>query len=203
MSLSQKQKTKLKLVLITSLVVFVVTAMLAYKRTFFDWEQDLFFAVYHLPSVFLAPFWIITQFGSGLLLILISVYFLIGRNRSQLLGRRLLVNGAVTYVIIELAKNIIGRARPDLLLITIKQKGIFELHGFGFPSGHTAMATIISLTIMTYLPKKWRWLPWAWIPLVGLSRIYLGAHAPLDIIGGFVVGVSVYCVSKLLQKAPE
>lgn len=200
MSLSQKQKIKLKLVLITSLVVFVVTAMLAYKRTFFDWEQDLFFIVYELPAYLRIPFWVITQLGSGWLLVILGVYFLIGRNKSQLLGRRLLVNGAITYVVIELAKNLIGRSRPDLLLLTIKQKGIFELHGFGFPSGHTAMATIISLTMMSYLPKRWRWLPWAWIPLVGLSRIYLGVHAPLDIIGGFAVGLSVYCIYRLSQK---
>ena len=200
MSLSQKQRNKLKLILVSSLAVFIVTALLAYKHVFFDWEQDLFFLVYQLPDFLRIPFWIITQFGSGWLLVILCVYFLIGSERLRVLGRRLAINGVITYIIIELAKNTIGRARPGLLLITIKQKGIFELHGFGFPSGHTAMATIISLTIMNYLPKRWRWLPWLWIPLVGLSRIYLGVHAPLDIIGGFVVALSVFCASRLLQK---
>lgn len=200
MNRAHKQKRLHQKLLAISVLLFVVTAFAAYKRVFFDWEQSLFFAIYDLPRIFQIPFWLITQLGSAWLLVVIAVYLLIGNVKSRVWGRRLVVNGVITYILVEAAKNIIARARPDLLLLTIKQKGLFELHGFGFPSGHTAMATIISLTLMTLLPKKWRWLPWLWILLVGISRIYLGVHAPLDIIGGIAVGVSVYCTSRLLQN---
>ncbi len=91
-----------------------------------------------------------------------------------------------------------GRPRPAELVQTIHQRDLF-VSGLGFPSGHTALATVISLVLVPFLPRKWRWLPVVWIGLVGLSRVYLGVHAPLDIVGGFALGLAVVMSQKLLR----
>lgn len=181
-------------------LVFIITAFMAGQRQFFPLEREVFFAFYDLPRILLGPMWLITQFGSGLLLVALSIYFLIGRKRSQQKGTVVAVYGAITYLVVEIAKLVVARDRPNILDASISQHDLLKLHDFGFPSGHTALATILSLTLMHYLPRQWRWLPWVWIPLVAVSRLYLGVHAPLDIIGGFTLAIAIYCAGRLLQK---
>jgi undecaprenyl-diphosphatase len=59
-----------------------------------------------------------------------------------------------------------------------------------FPSGHTTIAFACA-TVLTYLRPR------LGIPLfllaasIGFSRIYVGVHYPLDVLGGAVLGVAV------------
>ncbi len=69
----------------------------------------------------------------------------------------------------------------------------------GFPSGHATLSTVVALTLLPYLPK---WIGFIGAPifigLVCLSRLYLGVHFPLDIIGGMAIGTGAVCVLRLL-----
>lgn len=56
-----------------------------------------------------------------------------------------------------------------------------------FPSRHTTISALIAFAY-TYFKSKWSLL---FLPLmlwVGISRVYVGVHYPLDILGGFLVG---------------
>jgi undecaprenyl-diphosphatase len=64
-----------------------------------------------------------------------------------------------------------------------------------YPSGHEAIATALALTLWLILPKAWRWLSVLWIAIVFVSRVYLGVHTPLDVIGGFSIGL--ICISAI------
>lgn len=61
--------------------------------------------------------------------------------------------------------------------------------GYSFPSGHTQNAVSFWLTIILKARKKWIYtVGTVAICLVALSRIYLGVHTPLDVLGGLIIG---------------
>jgi membrane-associated phospholipid phosphatase len=63
---------------------------------------------------------------------------------------------------------------------------------FGFPSGHVAVTTafLLGLTWLAGWRQAWK-LALLVIPLMAVSRMYLGRHFAADIIGGVAVGVVV------------
>ncbi|MCZ2857498.1 phosphatase PAP2 family protein [Blastococcus sp. VKM Ac-2987] len=62
------------------------------------------------------------------------------------------------------------------------------LGGNGFVSGHSAVAAALATAAAPYLSRRLRRVAWALAVTVGLARIYVGAHLPLDVVGGLLVG---------------
>lgn len=59
---------------------------------------------------------------------------------------------------------------------------------FSLPSGHTAAAFVMATAIAWVFPSL-AWLVFVWATLIGLSRILLGVHYPLDIVTGALLGI--------------
>jgi undecaprenyl-diphosphatase len=51
------------------------------------------------------------------------------------------------------------------------------------------------------LPGRWRWLPIAIATLNAIARVYLGAHNPLDVVGGAAIGIALGAVISLAVEA--
>lgn len=58
----------------------------------------------------------------------------------------------------------------------------------GFVSGHSAVAAALATAAAPYLSRRLRRVAWALALTVGLARVYVGAHLPLDVVGGLLVG---------------
>jgi undecaprenyl-diphosphatase len=57
-----------------------------------------------------------------------------------------------------------------------------------FPSGHTAIAFACA-TILSYYRPRWAPAFFLLAVAIGFSRVYVGVHYPLDVLGGAVLGL--------------
>jgi membrane-associated phospholipid phosphatase len=100
-------------------------------------------------------------------------------------------------------KLIFARDRPALF------DKISRPDSYSFPSGHAMSALVlygvIAAVVIKYRPDlRWVVLPAAVLVIlaVGLSRIYLGVHWTLDVIGGFAAGVPLLAVAVHIFRHP-
>lgn len=77
--------------------------------------------------------------------------------------------------------------------------------GYSFPSGHTQSFSTWSTLSAILLKKKWvTALVAALISLVAISRMYLGAHFPSDVIVGAALGVGLaFAGNRVFDKVPD
>lgn len=162
-------------------------------------EAATFRAVNGLPARLYAPVWVVMQAGNALAPQVAALGALsAGRRRLAL---RLGLSGTATWLLAKLVKRVYRRPRPGLLVHDARVRGP-EPSGLGYVSGHAAIAMGIAVAVADELPRP---AVTAAAPVVvGLCRIYVGAHLPLDVAGGAALGLAVDAiVDRLLPASPQ
>jgi len=178
-------------------VLFIVATIASRQAPILGWEESLFLSIFNWPDFLRLPFIFITWFGSIQVFAIIALALVYLRKSAMLI--RFLMVSSMAYLLSGVGKSIWGSTRPDELLNIVTRDFSY---GPGYPSGHTALAVAMALVIGHYLPKKYHWVVVVWIVGVGLSRIYLGVHAPLDIVGGFAIGWFSYMLIRHVRLTP-
>ncbi|WP_077212475.1 phosphatase PAP2 family protein [Bacillus dakarensis] len=120
-------------------------------------------------------------------IIMLLILYKVFHQRVELILFIIVLIGSTTFNV--LLKNFFQRERPNILRMIIED-------GYSFPSGHTMAALslygIISFLMWRHIPKQSGrilliCLSALFILAIGISRIYLGAHYPSDVVGAYLI----------------
>lgn len=130
------------------------------------------------------------------MLAIVILLFVLKRGRTALLA---LIAFPITDGLCNLLKHLLPMNRPFQILEGVAMR-VGKSGSMGTASSHAgnlaAVATVMTLTL------GWRWgLPWIVVAfLTGLSRIYVGAHFPSQVLLGWAVGIVVgFTVERLAR----
>jgi len=151
-------------------------------------EATAFRAVNRLPGVLYPPAWAVMQLGTlGAAPAAAGAAWLAGDRE---LAGRLLAGGTGTWALSKVFKHMVRRPRPAALLPGTRLRGR-EAGGLGYLSGHAGVAVALGAAAYPCLGKTGRAVTRSVAPVVGVTRIYVGAHLPLDVAGGAALGFVV------------
>ena len=170
---------------------------IALQRTIPGWEERIFRFINNWPDALREVFLVGTIAPESLWIavaaVLVTFFVKLYRLSWQLAAATF-----AGYIMAYAGKELVARGRP-IEFFRDAHIRVGEI-GMGFPSGHTMIITVVVLTLFPYLPRGWRWLILLFIPVMALSRIYLGVHAPLDVVGGFAVGLVVVSAMRCMPS---
>ena len=171
-------------------VVLVGSAAHA-RRGLPEWERRIYRSINNAPDQLAPVAWLPMQAGS-----LTAPFALAGwsyrRTRDLDPAVAYAASGFTTWLVAKGVKKLVGRGRPydhdptTNLRLATKTDG-----SLGYVSGHAAVAS----TLATVIGRGRS--PVAIVGLqmfgliVGVTRIYAGAHLPLDVVGGAALGILV------------
>ena len=180
--------------------VVVVCGVLVANRVLVGTDVAVFRRVNHWPGWLYPPMWTVQLSGViGALPVVAAAAALLRRLRlAAALAAATLLKPALE----DAAKTFVQRARPAETLHDVILRGNSAAHGLSFPSGHAMVIFAIATLVAPYFKGWWKVLPWALAAAVCLSRVYLGAHFPLDVAAGAGLGVFIGGVLNLVFGVP-
>jgi membrane-associated phospholipid phosphatase len=81
---------------------------------------------------------------------------------------------------------------PDAILRGVPHGGL------SFVSGHAIITFAIAGLLALVLPRRWAVVAFVLATLNAVARVYLGAHNPLDVVGGAAIGLAIAAVIDLV-----
>ena len=171
-----------------------------YEDGGFGWDAPLMLALHSLSQPWLDTlFLLITQTGAILTVLPVLAMLIYLWRRSEKITAILYLVSVITFPLVSLVvKNQFARPRqaifPPLVVETT----------YSFPSGHSLTAVAVyGLAAVLLWQRGHRILAiisGIWVFLIGLSRVYLGAHYPSDVLSSFAVGTIMLIIVLFIDR---
>jgi undecaprenyl-diphosphatase len=157
------------------------------------WDAELYRDLNEVPSgaaSILTPLSRLCLVGGLTLVVVLAVVYVLVRTRSLLPVAIGAGAAVVAMLAANLAKAVADRPRPYEVVAgaILRQQ---PAHGTSFPSSHTAAAFATAIALLPFLSRPVGVVAIGYAALVGWSRVYVGVHYPLDVLGGAGIGLAV------------
>ena len=176
---------------------FVATEAARFPR----WEQDVTVGVNAWPDWLSTPLWPLMQLGNVWMVAVLPVGVFLWQRRWQATVAAALAPLAA-WGLAKVVKDVVTRGRPADIFdgIFVREAGV---HGYGFVSGHAAVAFASAAVVAAYLPARWRAVPFVLATVTAVARVYYGAHLLLDVVGGAGLGLACAALTLWLVGEPR
>jgi membrane-associated phospholipid phosphatase len=173
---------KVRILLFPPFVATVVFLLLLIPVHLFNHQLFRLLNGWHSPLT--DAVWLtFTTVGDGFFLAIIMGAFVVKNPRVAAMGLIVLV---ISSLVIHAIKAVFPTPRPATVLGAIHVVGPLLRSG-SFPSGHAASGTAAALAVWYCYESRIAGLVAMAVGLfIGLSRIFVGAHFPQDVVGGAV-----------------
>ena len=184
-------------------VIFLAIAEDVFEQEIFEFDSVVYYFLVNNRNEVLNNFFkIITQFGSALVLIIITILcvIFIRDKKYKILVPANLVTIAIINIVL---KNFFLRPRPNELRL-------IEETGYSFPSGHAMASTAFYGLIIYIVHEKVEnkilrnticIMLGLLILLISISRIYVGVHYTSDVIAGTCFSIAYLILITRLIKS--
>jgi membrane-associated phospholipid phosphatase len=183
------------------LTVAASCAVLVARKVLAGADADVFRWINHWPAWLYPPMWVVQLTG------VIGAFGVLAVLAALLRRWRLALASAAAALLKPsaeaLVKTFVHRYRPGQTVSGAIVRHGAAAHGLSFPSGHAMVTFCIAALVTPYLTGRWKILPWALASVVCLSRLYLGAHFPLDVLAGAGLGLFIGAVLNIVFGVPR
>jgi undecaprenyl-diphosphatase len=177
----------------------LVACWFAASRGVSGFEDGTFRAVNTLPGWLYPVVWPIMQMGNVAVAVVVAIVIVVIVRKPRL-GIFFVVTPIVAWFLAKAVKAQVQRGRPEPEGLAVTLRGPAE-DGFGFISGHATVAFAVAAVAMPHLRRPWNFVALALAVVVGVARLYVGAHLPLDVVGGAACGLLIGELVRVVEVA--
>ena len=203
---------------VTALISYIALAVLAYFFNYFAWDKKIEDAIQRTTIPGFHPAMItLSMLGDRwipfALVVVVSLLLVLYKKRLEAIV--CLCGVALGAALNAVTKILVARPRPDQSLVQV----LAQYNHDSFPSGHTFFFVeffgflffILYITPLRHAVRRTFLISLGiLIAFIGISRVYMGAHWPSDVIGGYLAGtlwlalmIKVYERLKAKQNASK